>query len=46
MAEAYQAANLSPAQASQLAGAKPLPVTSLQPGPTKGADPNHIASWG
>ena len=35
--KAYEAANLSAAQASQLAGAKPLPVTSLQAGPTKGA---------
>jgi ABC-2 type transport system permease protein len=37
VAGAYEAANLSPAQASQLARAKPVPVTSLQPGPKRGA---------
>jgi ABC-2 type transport system permease protein len=37
VAEAYQAAQLSGAQAAALAGAKPLPVTSLQPGKANGA---------
>ena len=37
VAEAVEAAKLSSAQASQLARAKPLPVTSLQPGAAKGA---------
>jgi len=35
--EAFEAAGLSAAQAAQVAGARPLPVTSLQPGPLKGA---------
>lgn len=34
--EAFEAAGLSAAQAAQLAGAKPLPVTSLQPGTAGG----------
>ena len=34
--EAFQAAGLSAAQAAQIAGAKALPVTSLQPGGTSG----------
>jgi ABC-2 type transport system permease protein len=34
--EAFEAAGLSAAQAAQVASARPLPVTSLQPGPVKG----------
>ena len=35
--EAVEAAHLTPAQSSELAGARALPVHSLQPGPAKGA---------
>jgi len=35
--EAFEAAGLSAAQAARIAGAKPLPVTSLTPKTTKGA---------
>ena len=37
VAEAYEAARLSAAQASDLAGAQPLPVASLQPGKANGS---------
>ncbi len=37
VAEAFAAAGLTPSQSSQLTGAKPIPVTSLQPGTAKGA---------
>jgi ABC-2 type transport system permease protein len=40
VAEAYEAADLSAAQVSQLAEAKPLPVTSLQRGVATGASRN------
>jgi len=36
VATAYETAHLSARQVSQLAGAKPLPVTGLQPGKTEG----------
>jgi ABC-2 type transport system permease protein len=35
--EAFAAVGLSAAQAAQLAGARPLPVTSLEPAPARGA---------
>jgi ABC-2 type transport system permease protein len=40
--EAFEAAGLSAAQSAQLAGAKPLPVTSLQPG---GSAATHTTSF-
>jgi ABC-2 type transport system permease protein len=41
--EAFEAAGLSAAQAAQLAGARPLPVTSLQPG--AGSAVTHTTSF-
>ncbi len=38
--EAVEAAHLTPAQSSELAGERALPVHSLQPGPAKGAAHN------
>jgi ABC-2 type transport system permease protein len=41
--EAFEAAGLSAAQAAQIAGARPLPVTSLQPG--AGSAVTHTTSF-